>query len=112
VRHTVSPERVADLQNSESGLNTAQVEERRKHFGTNTIMESTTANWLDVLRDSARDPMIWFLVGISALFSILGDIPSFPVKRTVHEWSFRRIVFLLPAASDRPGRHVASPRCT
>jgi len=74
VRHSVPPERVSDIGDTTTGLSAEQAQARRIRFGANTILETTRAGWRDVLRDSARDPMIWFLIGISALFFALGDI--------------------------------------
>ncbi|MFV8817453.1 cation-translocating P-type ATPase [Haliea sp. E17] len=74
MRHSAPSEGIAHPGDSENGLNSAEVEARRSQFGTNAILEATTAGWREVLGDSARDPMIWFLVGISVLFFALGDI--------------------------------------
>ena len=50
------------------------VEPRRERWGPNEIVERQPAGWRTVFRDTARDPMIWFLVGTGALFGVLGDI--------------------------------------
>jgi Ca2+-transporting ATPase len=55
------------------GLSQAQAEEQRRRFGRNDITEVGGHPWLDVLRDTASDSMIWFLVGTGVLYAALGE---------------------------------------
>ena len=55
-----------------SGLSPLQVEAQRRH-GFNDIVAPTASGWLVVVRDTARDPMLWFLVLTAGLFALLGQ---------------------------------------
>jgi Ca2+-transporting ATPase len=69
----VAPERFAAVGGPLVGLATATVAAQRARFGGNEIVERRTAGWWEILRDTARDPMIWFLIGTGVLFAALGD---------------------------------------
>lgn len=45
----------------------------QRQFGFNDIVPEAASGWRVVLRDTARDPMLWFLVLTSALFAWLGQ---------------------------------------
>ncbi len=55
------------------GLTSAQAAARRARYGANDIVETHTATWTDVARDTLRDPMLWFLLVTALLFAWLGD---------------------------------------
>lgn len=74
MRRLVPLSRMGDLGDLETGLTGAQADERRREFGLNAILEGPPAGWGDVLRDTLRDPMVWFLVGTSLLFLWLGEL--------------------------------------
>jgi Ca2+-transporting ATPase len=59
--------------NSERGLTQVEVDTRRQRYGGNDILETPPSGWLPLLKDTARDPMLWFLLGTALLFSVLGD---------------------------------------
>ena len=65
--------RLGELLASERGLSTAEAEERRRSYGPNEIVETSSAGWRSVIRDTATDPMLWFLVGTGALYSFLEE---------------------------------------
>ena len=71
--HPIPLDRLADLYDATRGLTAAEVAARRARFGFNDIIVAPPSTWLDLVRNTARDPMIWFLVGVSALFALLGD---------------------------------------
>lgn len=71
-RRDVPPERLAGL-SAADGLSSAQVEARRSH-GFNDIVASAAGGWRAVARDTARDPMLWFLVLTAGLFALLGQL--------------------------------------
>ncbi len=73
MRHELPTDRVAYLDDSTRGLSTAEAMARRASFGPNDIVAPSLNGWRDVLRDTIRDPMIWFLVGTAILFAALGD---------------------------------------
>lgn len=61
------------LLDADRGLTGEEVTARRARFGSNDIVLASPLTWIDLARDTARDPMIWFLAGVSALFAALGD---------------------------------------
>ena len=73
MRRTVPLSRLGDLIADERGLTIGEVTTRRQRYGTNDIIEVAARPWLDLARDTARDPMIWFLVGTSVLYGVLGE---------------------------------------
>ena len=54
------------------GLDASEVSERRQRYGTNDIIETVGNPVAELARDTARDPMIWFLVGTAILYFALG----------------------------------------
>lgn len=72
MQHHVPSERVAGLE--PDGLTIAQVVERRSRYGTNDIVTAAPSGWREVMRETARDPMIWFLIGTALIFLWLGDL--------------------------------------
>lgn len=46
---------------------------QRRHYGRNGIVEAPRSELLDILRDTVGDPMIWFLIGTSALYAFLAQ---------------------------------------
>ncbi len=73
MRRDIPADRLHDIDIPDQGLSALQVEERRDTYGPNAIVSGTGWSWLDVLRSTAADPMIWFLAGTSCLFAWLGD---------------------------------------
>lgn len=73
MRRPLPAARIEGLASDTVGLTSAEVSERRLRYGANTIVETPPAGWADLLRETARDPMIWFLAGTSLLFTLLGD---------------------------------------
>lgn len=65
--------RLNDLAPPDRGLARSDVEERRRLYGSNTIVETPQAPWRDLVRETVKDPMLWFLVGTSVLFALLQD---------------------------------------
>ena len=57
----------------ERGLGPAEVADRRARYGPNDIVESPPSGWRQLALETARDPMLWFLLGASLLFAILGE---------------------------------------
>jgi Ca2+-transporting ATPase len=65
-------ERLAGLSGL-AGLTDDEALARAARFGENRIVESAPGGWIRLLAETARDPMLWFLLGASALFAIVGD---------------------------------------
>jgi Ca2+-transporting ATPase len=66
--------RVAGLFDPDRGLGASEVEERRRRHGHNDIAETPSRAWLDLLRDTASDPMIGFLAATGTLYAVLGQV--------------------------------------
>jgi len=64
---------VAGLTDPTRGLTKADAVDRQRQYGSNEILEKVSSGWRDIVRDTARDPMVWFLVGTALLFAWLGD---------------------------------------
>ena len=73
MRQKLTIERVVGLLDGERGLSSAEVEARRRKYGTNDIVEVPGNPWGELARETARDPMIWFLVGTAVLYLALGS---------------------------------------
>jgi Ca2+-transporting ATPase len=73
MRRVVGKHKIADLWDAARGLSTTEAAERRARYGYNDIVETRPTGWRDVLRDTIKDPMLWFLAGTSALFAIVGN---------------------------------------
>ena len=70
---TLPLERLNQLWDSERGLTTEEAAARRAKYGTNDIVESTPHPWWGLLQETAKDPMLWFFAGTSALYAIVGQ---------------------------------------
>lgn len=66
-------DRLKGLLDADRGLNAEEASRRLDLFGPNDIVGSPPSTWRDVARDTARDPMIWFLTGVSVLYAGLGE---------------------------------------
>lgn len=66
-------DRLSGLDDPERGLDSAAVVERRARYGPNDILSSAPGGWRELLRDTVKDPMLWFLLGTSMLYAVLGD---------------------------------------
>ncbi|MFN8790672.1 MAG: cation-transporting P-type ATPase [Bdellovibrionales bacterium] len=55
------------------GLSEIEVEEQRKRFGTNAILDSGKNRWNEIFQDTIRDPMVWFLGSVSFVFFVVGQ---------------------------------------
>jgi P-type Ca2+ transporter type 2C len=72
-RHPLPLARLDGLLTSERGLTAGEVEDRRRRYGVNDIVETPPGRWWDLARDTLADPMIWFLAGVSALYAVVGE---------------------------------------
>ncbi len=67
----VPVERLKATAGALSGLDSDELENSRARYGSNQILERAPRGWVDVLADSARDPMLWFLIVTATLFAVL-----------------------------------------
>jgi Ca2+-transporting ATPase len=58
---------------SETGLTDGEVAAQRARFGPNDVLEQRRHPWWETAADTARDPMLWFLVVTSALYAAVGE---------------------------------------
>ena len=73
MRRQVPAERLIGLGDADRGLASGEVEARRARFGSNDIIETRARGWRDVVEESAKDPMIWFLAATASLFAFVGQ---------------------------------------
>lgn len=66
-------DRLSTLPNVETGLTASDVEALRARYGDNRIVEPPRHRFWHALRDAASDPMLWFLLVVSALFFATGE---------------------------------------
>lgn len=72
--HRILPvERLQGIRPPDRGLSAAEIEERRRGFGRNEIVQTAGRPWRDLALDTARDPMIWFLAVTAVLYLSLGE---------------------------------------
>ncbi len=74
IRRPVPLARLHNLLRIDRGLTAEEVAERRRRYGVNDIVETPPGRWWDLARDTLKDPMIWFLAGVSALYAIVGEV--------------------------------------
>ncbi len=72
MRHTIPDDR-RELLVAGGGLTAADAAVHRARFGSNDILAEQGSRWGGVLRDTAGDPMIWFLAAAALLYAALGD---------------------------------------
>jgi Ca2+-transporting ATPase len=58
---------------SDRGLTAVEARERRQQYGANAIVETPPSPWWDLVRDTATDPMLWFLAATSVLYAVVGE---------------------------------------
>lgn len=69
----LSFETLKGLVTREEGLSEAEVAHQRLLHGSNEIVEITGNPWAELVRDTLKDPMIWFLLGVGLVFIIVGE---------------------------------------
>ena len=73
-RRPVPLERLQGLLDAETGLAESEARERRERYGANAIVEVPRGRWRDLVADTARDPMLWFLGATGAVYAAVGDV--------------------------------------
>lgn len=69
----ISFEALKDLENNRTGLSDKEVISQRLKYGDNKIVEAINHPWLDLVKNTLKDPMIWFLLVIGIIFYFVGD---------------------------------------
>ncbi len=74
MRRRLPIDRVEGLLATDRGLSAAEVTARRQRFGANEILERVRSPWRELVRDTARDPMVWFLAGTGLIYALIGEM--------------------------------------
>ncbi len=74
MNRSVPLDRLVGLADPARGLTAAEAAERAARYGPNRILEAPPKGWRDLARETVKDPMLWFLVGTSALFAAVGEL--------------------------------------
>jgi Ca2+-transporting ATPase len=72
-RHTLPVARLPADWLAPTGLGAGQVDDARRRWGANDILEAPPGRWRGLVRDTARDPMVWFLGGTGVLYAAIGQ---------------------------------------
>ena len=72
MKRSVPLERFEDVAQV-AGLTAHQVEARRACYGQNSILDAMPSGRFALVRETAKDPMLWFLLATSAIFALIGD---------------------------------------
>lgn len=73
MQRKVSFKNLIGLVGRPTGLDEVEYSQQRAKFGANEIVERTGNPWLELLIDTIKDPMVWFLIGIATIFYFIGD---------------------------------------
>jgi Ca2+-transporting ATPase len=73
MRRSITPTRLQKFAVEDGGLSAGEVEALRRQYGANDIVETPPGGWRELARETAKDPMLWFLVATSGLFAVIGD---------------------------------------
>src|SRR5436189_1269859 len=58
---------------SDRGLSSSEVVHRRELYGLNDIVEVPGNPWLELARETAKDPMLWFFAGTGIVYALSGQ---------------------------------------
>lgn len=72
-RRSIPLDRLEGLLGPEPGLTADEAAARRQRHGDNAIVETPPHRWRDLARDTAGDPMLWFLAAVGVLYAVVGD---------------------------------------
>lgn len=73
MQRNVSFKNLSGLKRQPTGLDEVEYSRQREKFGPNEIVERAENPWVGILMDTIKDPMVWFLICISAIFYFIGD---------------------------------------
>lgn len=73
MKRAIPAERLEGLPDLQAGLGAADADARLRRYGPNQIIPATGHGWATTLRDTLRDPMLWFLMVTSVLFWGVGQ---------------------------------------
>jgi Ca2+-transporting ATPase len=70
----ISFETLRLLSDESIGLTDIQVNSQRKTYGENKVVEAVSNLWAELVIETFKDPMIWFLLVIGIIFIFVGNI--------------------------------------
>lgn len=73
MRKAISFDTVKDLNLDAAGLPSNVALDQLERYGPNSVSDTTSNFALDLAREAIKDPMLWFLLGIGAVFWVVGD---------------------------------------
>ncbi|HMH52078.1 MAG TPA: HAD-IC family P-type ATPase [Candidatus Acidoferrum sp.] len=73
MRRALPLARLRGAGSSPRGLDSEDVRARRARYGVNAILDIPEHAWRVIAQETARDPMLWFLAGVSALYAVVGQ---------------------------------------
>jgi Ca2+-transporting ATPase len=73
MHRSVPLDRFDGLPGMTNGLAAHQVDAQCARYGQNLILEAAPDGWIWLLQETAKDPMLWFLVGTSGIFAFVGQ---------------------------------------
>jgi Ca2+-transporting ATPase len=65
--------RLKEIAPFDRSLSASEAAARRAQYGGNDIVEVPGNPWLDLARDTAKDPMLWFFMGTGVLYALVGQ---------------------------------------
>ena len=71
MRRDIPASRLSTLCRGTRGLSAREVAEQRNRYGRNEILEVAVNPWIQLTRDTLKDPMIWFLIGTGLVYVVL-----------------------------------------
>lgn len=73
MKRVLPADQLISLDHVSQGLKSSQAQNQLARYGGNDIVGSVSSPWRELLRDTLRDPMVWFLVITALLFVVVGD---------------------------------------
>src|SRR5438128_8582496 len=71
MRRRIQVTRIKSSLSPDWSLDDTEVETRRIQYGSNYIIEKRRNRCIEIISDTAKDPMIWFLIITAFLFALL-----------------------------------------
>jgi Ca2+-transporting ATPase len=73
MQREVPLERLQGLTGLAAGLTGDEARARATRYGENRVVEAAPGGWMRLAKETATDPMLWFLLGAGGLFAFVGD---------------------------------------
>lgn len=73
MKRDLPPDRVPGSVRGMQGLTTAQVDQQRAIYGENQVVSISSGGWARLIRETAQDPMLWFLLLTATIYSVIGQ---------------------------------------